>query len=144
MKKPKKSLDAALLELREFGLAYPGAHPKSPWPGHQDVAVKDKIFVFLSVDDATLRVTCKLPHSCDGALMLPFAEPTGYGLGKSGWVTAQFTGKELPPVNLLKSWIDESYRAQAPKRLLASLPGNRGDLGAVEVTAPRRKREQGR
>jgi hypothetical protein len=53
--------------------------------------------------------------------MLPFTEPTGYGLGKSGWVSAKFPpGKKLP-VDLLKEWIDESYRAQAPKKLVASI-----------------------
>lgn len=49
---PKKKLptDVALAELRAFGLAYPGAHTKSPWPGHLDLAVKDKTFAYLSVD----------------------------------------------------------------------------------------------
>lgn len=56
------------------------------------------------------------------ALMLPFAEPTGYGLGKSGWVTATFNaGEKAPPVALLKQWLDESYRAIAPKKLVKAL-----------------------
>ena len=40
----KASSDAALEELRAFGLAYPGVHTKSPWPDHLDLAVKDKTF----------------------------------------------------------------------------------------------------
>jgi hypothetical protein len=56
------------------------------------------------------------------ALTLPFTSPTGYGLGKSGWVTATFGPKEAPPLDLLEDWIDESYRAQAPKKLVATLP----------------------
>ena len=62
------------------------------------------------------------PHSAEAALLLPFTIPTAYGLGKSGWVTAQFAAGQTPPVALLKEWIDESYRAQAPKRLAAQLP----------------------
>ena len=40
--KPATDTDSILRELRAFGLAYPGVHTKSPWPGHLDLAVKDK------------------------------------------------------------------------------------------------------
>jgi hypothetical protein len=108
-------------ELRAFGLGYPGAHTKSPWPGHLDLAVKEKTFAFLSATSEPLRITCKLPRSGTMALLFPFATPTEYGLGKSGWVTATFAPGDQPPVDMLKDWIDESYRAQAPKRLVAAL-----------------------
>jgi predicted DNA-binding protein (MmcQ/YjbR family) len=117
-----KKTDAILAELRAFGLAYPGAHTKSPWPGHLDLAVKDKTFAYLSLEGEPLAVGCKLPHSSPIALMLPFCKPTAYGLGKSGWVSASFEHHE-PDVEMLKAWIDESYRAQAPKKLVASLGG---------------------
>ncbi|MFT3713728.1 MAG: MmcQ/YjbR family DNA-binding protein [Archangium sp.] len=113
--------DAALKELRAYGLAYPGAHTKSPWPGHLDLAVKDKTFAYLSLEGEPFGISCKLPISSAAALMLPFCEPTPYGLGKSGWVSAKFKAGEVPPVELFKSWIDESYRAQAPKKLLKEL-----------------------
>jgi predicted DNA-binding protein (MmcQ/YjbR family) len=121
MSRTKPITDAVLKELREFGLAYPGAHTKSPWPGHLDLAVKDKTFAYLSIEGEPFKISCKLPHSSAAALMLPFAEPTGYGLGKSGWVSAHFAKGQMPPKDLLKAWIDESYRAQAPKKLVASL-----------------------
>lgn len=113
--------DAILKELRAFGLAYPGAHTKSPWPGHLDLAVKDKTFAYLSLEGEPLGIGCKLPHSCAAALMLPNTQPTPYGLGKSGWVSAKFDDGEMPDVEMLKAWIDESYRAQAPKKLVAQL-----------------------
>jgi predicted DNA-binding protein (MmcQ/YjbR family) len=117
--------DATLKQLRKFGLAYPGTHLKSPWPGHKDLAVNDKTFAYLSVEGEPFTISCKLPQSAEAALLLPFASPTGYGLGKSGWVTATFTARETPPLALLKEWIDESYRAQAPKRLIKQLPPDR-------------------
>jgi predicted DNA-binding protein (MmcQ/YjbR family) len=119
-RKATTSTDAVLKELRSFGLAYPGSHTKSPWPGHLDLAVKDKTFAYLSLEGEPLRVSCKLPSSSGVALMLPFCQPAGYGLGKSGWVAADFTGHE-PDVEMLKAWLDESYRAQAPKKLVAAL-----------------------
>lgn len=122
----KATSDAALLELRAFGLAYPGAHTKSPWPGHCDLAVKNKTFAHMSIEGAPFSMSCKLPHSSAVALSLPFAEPTGYGLGKSGWVTAKFAPHEVPPVDLLKAWIDESYRAVAPKTLVKELDARGG------------------
>jgi predicted DNA-binding protein (MmcQ/YjbR family) len=124
MSRKKTPTDAILEDLRAFGLAYPGAHTKSPWPGHLDLAVKDKTFAYLSLEGEPLSISCKLPRSAPVALMLPFATPTAYGLGKSGWVSAQFPKGSTPPVEMLKAWIDESYRAQAPKKLVAQLPTN--------------------
>lgn len=42
----RKKSDVVLQELRAFGLSYPGAHTRSPWPGHRDLAVKDKTFTY--------------------------------------------------------------------------------------------------
>src|SRR5688572_30033796 len=124
---PKKlPSDDALKLLRAFGLNYPGAHTKSPWPGHLDLAVKDKTFAYLSIEGEPFSISCKLPQSCSAALMLPFTQPTGYGLGKSGWVTATFPEGKAPPVDLFRSWIDESYRAQAPKTLVKQLDAAAG------------------
>lgn len=118
--KQKSATDEILKELRAFGMAYPGAHFKSPWPGHMDLAVNDKTFAYLSLEGEPLGISCKLPKSGGVALMLPFCQPAGYGLGKSGWVQAKFEDAAID-VAMLKAWIDESYRAQAPKKLVASL-----------------------
>lgn len=135
----KSPTDAILEELRAFGLAYPGAHTKSPWPGHLDLAVKDKTFAYLSVEGEPFSISCKLPHSSDMALLLPFATPTAYGLGKSGWVSARFAIGEEIPVDMLKSWIDESYRAQAPKKLVATLPAATATPATpVKAAAPKK------
>ncbi len=135
----KKSLpsDAVLKELRAFGLAYPGAHTKSPWPGHLDLAVNDKTFAYLSLEGEPLHISCKLPDSCTAALMLPFVMPAAYGLGKSGWVAAEFPDGKLPPTDVLKAWIDESYRAQAPKTLVKQLGGS-----PAPAAKPKQKRKR--
>jgi predicted DNA-binding protein (MmcQ/YjbR family) len=116
----KRASDAALRELRAFGLALPGAHTKSPWPGHLDLAVNDKTFAYLALDGEPFSIGCKLPASQSVALMLPFVTPMEYGLGKSGWVTAKLADEPVP-VEMFKAWIEESYRAQAPKKLVAQL-----------------------
>jgi hypothetical protein len=129
--------DPILARLRKFGLAYPGAHFKSPWPGHMDLAVNDKTFAYLSLEGEALGIGCKLPQSAGAALMLPFVKPTEYGLGKSGWVSASYEDADVPDVEMLEAWIDESYRAQAPKRLVKQLDG-----GAVpeKKSAPAKKK----
>ena len=113
--------DPILRALRERGLRYPGAHLKSPWPGHLDLAVNDKTFAYLSIEGEPLKISCKLPSSSEVALLLPFCTPTPYGLGKSGWVSARFEDAAQIPVEMLEAWIDESYRAQAPKKLVRQL-----------------------
>ena len=116
--------DKAIVHLRELGLRrYPGAHTKSPWPGHMDLAVNDKTFAYLSAPGDPPSLSLKLPQSHPLALSLPGAEPTPYGLGKSGWVSMSFDKVPLPPIAQLEAWLDESYRAQAPKKFLAQLDG---------------------
>jgi hypothetical protein len=137
-KKKSSPSDKVLLELRAFGLAYPGAHTKSPWPGHLDLAVNDKTFAYLSLEGEPFSISCKLPQSCDVALMLPFCKPAAYGLGKSGWVAASFPAKKVPSVEMLKQWIDESYRAQAPKKFVKQLDGATPVTSKQKATKPKK------
>jgi hypothetical protein len=145
MTKRTNPSDLALSKLRAFGLAYPGAHTKSPWPGHLDLAVKDKTFAYLSIEGEPFSIGCKLPHSNNLALELPFAEPTGYGLGKSGWVTAKIAPGEDIPLDIFHAWIDESYRAQAPKKLVAELEARetQGGASSAKTSAQRTPTKKG-
>jgi len=126
--KPPKARKGARLRadarvLREFALSLPGATEDFPW-GERVAKVGGKVFVFLGADPVPggpLSLSVKLPVSGSEALDLPFTKPTGYGLGKSGWVTAAFEDGEPPPVGVLRTWILESYRAVAPKKLAAEL-----------------------
>jgi len=105
----------AYASLSAMALRFPGATEHHPW-GETAIKVKGKVFVFLYLGPEGLALTAKLPETGRAAMMLPFAEPTGYGLGKSGWVTARFRPKEKVPVPLLEEWIAESYAAIAPPK----------------------------
>ena len=107
--------------LRAWGLTLPGAHRKSPWPDHDDLAVKDKTFAYLPATGKAFSLSCKLPYTGYEALQLPYAEPTGYGLGKSGWVSFSPSEDDIPGIEQLKAWVEESYRAQAPRKLVKEL-----------------------
>jgi predicted DNA-binding protein (MmcQ/YjbR family) len=111
--------------LLRFALGFPEAHEDHPW-GETVAKVRGKVFLFTGqgkVEDG-LALSVKLPASGLELLDQPYAEPTGYGLGRSGWVTLRFeTASELPPLEVVRGWIEESYRAIAPKRLVAQLDG---------------------
>jgi len=121
---------AAEAALCRYALSLPGAREEFPW-GHRVVKANKKIFVTFGNDERAFSMSVKLPRSAAIALTLPFAEPTGYGLGKSGWVTARFAAKEAPPLDMLRAWIEESYRAIAPAKLVAALDA------ASQAGAPR-------
>ena len=125
--------------LAVFALRYPGAYEENPW-GHRAMKVRRKVFVFLACEDDVLSLSAKLPHSCREALLLPFAEPTGYGLGKSGWVSARFEHDMSPPLTVLCRWIDESYRTIAPKTLVKTLPES-GPGDAPEPSARKTRKK---
>jgi hypothetical protein len=59
------------------------------------------------------------------ALLDARVKPTGYGLGKAGWVSAQYPPGKAP-LDMLKDWLRESYQAIAPKTLAALLDGGKG------------------
>jgi predicted DNA-binding protein (MmcQ/YjbR family) len=110
--------------LHAFALSMPGAWEDHPW-GDTVVKVNKKVFVFLGTED-DLGLSVKLPDSGEAALTMPFTSPTGYGLGRGGWVTARFERGDDVPVDILCDWIEESYRTIAPKKLVAELDARAG------------------
>jgi predicted DNA-binding protein (MmcQ/YjbR family) len=122
--------------LRDAALAYPETHEDHPW-GETAMKVKGKVFLFMRADESGLGLSVKLPESCVAALLLPFTEPTHYGLGKSGWVSSKFDPKDDVPTELLLEWLDESWRAVAPKRVAAAHDARPG-----KDAAPRRRKRR--
>jgi predicted DNA-binding protein (MmcQ/YjbR family) len=116
--------------LLAFSLSLPEAYEDHPW-GESVAKVRGKVFVFFGADRSqTPRMTAKLDESHGHAMSIDGAEPTGYGLGKSGWVTVPLDAEDVD-VEILSDWIEESYRIIAPKRLVAEL--DRGTLGAAKA-----------
>ena len=107
--------------LLAFALTLPEAWQDSPWEEDTVAKVRKKIFVFLG-GPGSERMTVKLAESHAHALSIEGARPSAYGLGKSGWVTVPL-GAEGVTVDLLRDWIEESYRIVAPQQLVAELDG---------------------
>ncbi len=129
-----EALDTAETALRRFGQTLPETREDFPW-GHCALKVRDKVFAFVSLEDGQLRLSIKLPGSSEVAMHLPFAAPTGHGLGSASWITARFGAGDEIPMGLLEAWIVESYRAVAPPALVRRLPEGvgRAELRVVGV-----------
>ncbi len=115
---PEKKSAAIAKKLRSHALSYPATTEAFPW-GESAFKVKGKTFVFMRADPDDLSFSVKLAKSRKQTLGLAGSEPTHYGLGAKGWVTLRPTAKTS--LDLLLSFVDESYRAIAPKRLLEEL-----------------------
>lgn len=109
--------------IRKTAMSYPEVREDFPW-GHSAFKVNEKAFVFMGGDKDEVSFSVKLPNSRDIAADLPFTEPTGYGMGKYGWVTVKVRKDTDVTLDLIKAWIDESYRAIAPKKLVKTLTSN--------------------
>jgi predicted DNA-binding protein (MmcQ/YjbR family) len=129
----------AFRELRTLALRYPETREDLPW-GESAIKVKGKTFVFMRGDKTSLGLSVKLPERREFALEYPFAKPTPYGLGKSGWVSFNFSGKDKPPMDMLTAWIDESFRAIAPRKVLAKLDGASSSAGPKRPARSSRKK----
>lgn len=120
---PKMTVKQAEQKLIKFALGYPEAVLEHPWD-HDAVKVKGKMFATFggaANGPKEFSLTVKLPVSSEMALTLPWVEKTGYGLGKSGWVTARIKAGGEFDIETMKGWIDQSYRAVAPKTLTKTL-----------------------
>jgi predicted DNA-binding protein (MmcQ/YjbR family) len=107
--------------LRKAALKYPDTVEDFPWSHHAFKAPNKKAFLFLTGgEDGSFNCSMKLPFRSEEALQIKGAEPTGYGMGRSGWVTFTFGPKAKPPLTRLKDYLDESWRAVAPKKLSAA------------------------
>ena len=115
---PNKKLAGIARRLRAYALDFPETTEAFPW-GESAFKVKGKTFVFMRADPNDLSFSVKLPKSRKQALAVPGSDPTHYGLGAKGWVTLRPAAETS--LELLLSFVDESYRAIAPKRVLALL-----------------------
>lgn len=102
-------------------LAFPGAYEDFRW-GEQVAKVNGKVFAFFGTENGTTcGMAVKLADSQEFSRSFPSVSPCGYGLARTGWAQIDFGHPECPEIGLLLDWLDESYRAIAPKRLSAQL-----------------------
>ena len=104
--------------IRKHAMSYPETTEEFPW-GESAFKVKGKTFVFMRDDEDGTSFSVKLAASRAAALKLAGSEPTHYGMGAKGWVTILPTARSS--MKQLEAFIDESFRAVAPKRVLAAL-----------------------
>lgn len=120
-------------QVRAFALGFPRAIEDFPWgesvvkidhPARRDGSglARGPMFLWLGQPDAPVpAVSVKLRASYDEAVALGGAAPMTYsGLGQWGWLTVPLAGADL---QMVRDWIDESYRIVAPKMLIAELDG---------------------
>jgi len=121
MRKQKARPNAAMDAIRKAALAYPETREDHPW-GEIAIKVKGKVFVFIGEnDDGGFGFSVKLARSRTTVLKKKFAEPTHYGLGRHGWVSCTFAREADFPMKDALAWLEESFRAVAPKRVVDKL-----------------------
>jgi predicted DNA-binding protein (MmcQ/YjbR family) len=106
--------------LEKFSLDLPGAWSDMPWGDERVTKVGAKIFAFWGTDEDP-GLTVKLPDSNDHGLRFRGATPSSYGLGRHGWVTIPLRGVTGSDAEILVDFVEESYRAVAPKKLVKEL-----------------------
>jgi predicted DNA-binding protein (MmcQ/YjbR family) len=88
------------------------------WGGEPTFRVRGKNFIFTNEDATGLSV--KLPHEEAAAVVATDdrAEPTGYGLGRHGWVSIDI-GEDADDARWrqIEEWVRTSYTLVAPKSL---------------------------
>jgi predicted DNA-binding protein (MmcQ/YjbR family) len=88
------------------------------WGGEPTFRVRGKNFIFS--DQAATGLSVKLPKEEAAALVAtePDASPTGYGLGRHGWVSVKVAeDADDERWQLVEEWVRTSYTLVAPKSL---------------------------
>jgi predicted DNA-binding protein (MmcQ/YjbR family) len=119
---PLQAVPDVRTRLIIFALRLPEAFEDHPWGETVAKVGRGKVFVFFGGPEGVPCITVKLDESHGHALSVEGAEPTGYGLGRSGWVTIPIASAS---VDVLRDFIEESYRIVAPKRLIGQLDASR-------------------
>ena len=91
------------------------------WDGEPTFRVRGKNFVFTDKEASGLSV--KLPKEEAAAVVATdaLAEPTGYGLGRHGWVSVKIGRSSAARWQQVEEWVRTSYTMVAPKKLAAQV-----------------------
>src|SRR3954454_8866123 len=111
--------------VQQLALALPEAErvDVEQWGDHPTFRVRGKTFIF--ADGAGSSISVKLPPEEAAALVATRADaqPSGYGLGRHGWVVVQLPADDSDSAWAeVAEWVQTSYRLVAPKRLARMVP----------------------
>jgi len=88
------------------------------WGGEPTFRVRGKNFIFTDAEATSLSVKLSREEAAAVVASDPLVEPTGYGLGRAGWVSIKVAGRTSQKRwQELEEWIRTSYTLVAPKRL---------------------------
>ncbi|OBI89289.1 MmcQ/YjbR family DNA-binding protein [Mycobacterium asiaticum] len=92
------------------------------WGGEPTFRVRGKNFVFSSPDASSITVKLSQEEAAAVVATDADAEPTGYGLGRHGWVSIRL-GRKVSAERWreIEEWILTSYSLVAPKKLVKQL-----------------------
>jgi predicted DNA-binding protein (MmcQ/YjbR family) len=88
------------------------------WGGEPTFRVRNKNFVFTNAEATGMSVKLPKEEAAAVAATDPGAEPTGYGLGRHGWVSVELApDADEARWQQVTEWVRTSYTMVAPKKL---------------------------
>jgi predicted DNA-binding protein (MmcQ/YjbR family) len=88
------------------------------WDGEPTFRVRGKTFIFSAPDASSISVKLTKEEAAAVVATDPSVEPTGYGLGRHGWVSLSIpTTTSATRWREIEEWIRTSYTLVAPKKL---------------------------
>ncbi|OBK91792.1 hypothetical protein A5645_26690 [Mycobacterium asiaticum] len=112
------------------------------WGGEPTFRVRGKNFIFSAPDASSITVKLSQEEAAAVVATDADAEPTGYGLGRHGWVSIRL-GRKISAARWreIEEWILTSYSLVAPKTLVRQLGlGQRPEAASATAPVSRRLR----
>jgi len=91
------------------------------WGDEPTFRVRGKSFIFTDANVHALSVKLSREEAAAVVATDPLAEPTGYGLGRHGWVSVQIGDGDQTRWQQVEEWVRTSYTLVAPKSLAKSV-----------------------
>ena len=109
------------------------------WGDHPTFRVRGKNFVFS--DHTAENLSLKLSKEEAAAVVAsdPHVEPSGYGLGRHGWIALALVKPDAARWNEVEEWVRTSYTLVAPKKL-ATLVLEEDGILVVAARGPQGRR----
>jgi predicted DNA-binding protein (MmcQ/YjbR family) len=87
------------------------------WDDHPTFRVNGKNFVFSDETGTSLSVKLSKEEAAAVVATDTDVEPTGYGLGRHGWISVTLVEPDEDRWRQVEEWVRTSYTLVAPKRL---------------------------